>query len=98
MSKLLDLPQGTYRCIKVKAKDNKAWMEVVEGQTIIGTYQPTIIVGERFLAQGRGFSDFINTSIVKDFTLLSQGKVEIETENSYYLLEEVTNTRTKPLT
>ena len=94
MSKLLDLPEGTYRCTKTKVKDDTKFRIIEQGMTVIGQYQPTVVVGQRFHAQGRGFSDYISTSIVKDFTLLSQGKVEIETENSYYLLEEVDkNTR-----
>lgn len=90
MNKLIDLPKGTYRCTKTKVKNEGAFRIVEKGHTVIGEYQPTVVVGQRFHAQGRGFSDYVSTSIVKDFTLLTGGKVEIETENSYYLLEEVT--------
>lgn len=90
MSKLLDLPEGTYRVTKTGVKDQNAFRIVEQGQTVVGEYQPTIVVGETFMAVGRGFSDYIRTSVVKDFKLLKQGKVEIETANSYYLLEEIT--------
>lgn len=89
MSKLLDLPEGTYKCTKTKVKNDDDFRMIEKGHTVIGEYQPTIVVGQRFMAQGRGFTDYVNTSIVKDFKLLSQGRVEIETENSLYLLEEV---------
>lgn len=96
MSKLIDLPEGTYKCTKTKVKDDGAFRMIEKGHTVVGEYQPTIVVGERFTAQGRGFRDYVSTSLVKDFKLLSKGKVEIETENSFYLLEEVDPK--KPLT
>lgn len=92
MSKTLELPEGTYRVTKTKVKDDSLFRMIDSGHTVIGEYAPVVNVGESFHAQGRGFRDYVRTSFVKDFILLDDGKVEIETENSIYLLEEIAET------
>lgn len=92
MSKVLELPEGTYKVTKTKVKNEDLFRMIDSGHTVIGEYAPIITVGEGFHAMGRGFRDYVRTSLVKDFKLLTKGKVEIETENSIYLLEEITET------
>lgn len=89
MSKTLELPEGTYRVTKTKVKDDSQFRMIDKGHTVIGEYSPTVTVGQSFHAEGRGFRDYVRTSWVKDFILMGDGKVEIETENSIYLLEEI---------
>lgn len=96
MSKSITLPKGRYKCTKSKAVNSSSWI-VAEGDAVVGTYAPNIVVGDRFLAEGSHFRDYISTSIVKDFELLEDNKVKIKTENSIYLLEEVDSSK-NPLT
>ena len=87
-NKTVELPKGTYKCTKAKANNPNSWI-ITEGQYVVGTYTPKVVVGERFHAEGQGFRDYISTSVVKDFELLAGNKVKIITENSVYMLEEI---------
>lgn len=88
MSKSLELPKGRYKCTKVKATKPGSFY-ITQGHKVIGEYSPVITVGERFMAEGMGFTDYVSTSIVTDFKMLPENKVEIHTEFSIYLLEEL---------
>ena len=87
-SKSIELPNGIYKISKVKAT-NKNSTYVSVGSSYSGEYSPTVITGQSFFSHGYSYRDTLTTSIVEDFKLLKDNKVEIHTLNSVYLLEEI---------
>lgn len=89
MAKSLELPKGKYSCQKMKSHDSSKLVFIAIGDKVVGKYAPIIIVGKPFFAEGSHFRDTITTSYVKDFNIKEGNKVEIITENSVYLLQEL---------
>lgn len=93
MSKIdsIELPDVTYKLTKIQA-NNKISIWISEGQSIKGDLLTNPIeVGKRCTV-GRGFSNLISTSLVKEINLTKDSsKIILTTENSIYELEEANN-------
>lgn len=87
MTKSIELPKANYKITKVEILNNFSFYIEI-GATYQGNISPAIVTNSRFIFNGTG-NDWLSTSPVKDFELLSNNMVKIITENSIYLLEEV---------